>query len=87
LGLANLASVLVEERLRFYESIGLPRTSLVEYWQSGGTGALRARHRGLLYNSPSASATIRRIDGKELEGIAARGDFDLSHINASQASR
>ena len=23
----------VEERLRFYESIGLPRNSLVEYWQ------------------------------------------------------
>jgi glycyl-tRNA synthetase len=36
----------VEERIRFYESIGLPRTTLEEYWQKArGTRPLRASHR------------------------------------------
>jgi hypothetical protein len=35
----------VEERIRWYESLGLPRSSLEEYWQKPeGTGALRPGH-------------------------------------------
>jgi glycyl-tRNA synthetase len=61
----------VEERVRFYESIGLPRTSLKEYWQKPGELAHYAR------------ATVDILcafpfGAEELEGIAARGDFDLS---------
>lgn len=61
----------VEERLRFYEHIGLPRESLVEYWQSPEELAHYARATvDLLYKFPFGT--------QELEGIAARGDFDLS---------
>jgi glycyl-tRNA synthetase len=61
----------VEERIRFYESIGLPRTSLDEYWQQPEELAHYAKATvDILYKFPFGS--------QELEGIAARGDFDLS---------
>ncbi|MBX3746022.1 MAG: glycine--tRNA ligase [Verrucomicrobiae bacterium] len=61
----------VEERIRFYESIGLPRTRLEEYWQKPAELAHYARATvDLLYQFPFGT--------QELEGIAARGDFDLS---------
>jgi glycyl-tRNA synthetase len=61
----------VEERLRFYESIGLPRQTLVEYWQKPEELAHYARATvDLLYKFPFGT--------QELEGIAARSDFDLT---------
>ncbi|MFO1496898.1 MAG: glycine--tRNA ligase [Verrucomicrobiota bacterium] len=61
----------VEERLRFYENIGLPRTSLEEYWQKPDELAHYAKATvDILYKFPFGT--------QELEGIAARGDFDLS---------
>jgi glycyl-tRNA synthetase len=61
----------VEERLRFYENIGLPRTSLKEYWQTPAELAHYARATvDILYEFPFGT--------EELEGIAARGHFDLS---------
>ncbi|HOK77430.1 MAG TPA: His/Gly/Thr/Pro-type tRNA ligase C-terminal domain-containing protein, partial [Verrucomicrobiota bacterium] len=58
-------------RIRFYESIGLPRSSLVEYWQKAEELAHYARATvDILYKFPFGT--------QELEGIAARGDFDLS---------
>jgi glycyl-tRNA synthetase len=61
----------VEERIKFYESIGLPRTSLEEYWQKPEELAHYARATvDILYKFPFGT--------QELEGIAARGDFDLS---------
>jgi glycyl-tRNA synthetase len=61
----------VEERIRFYESIGLPRTSLEEYWQKPEELAHYAKATvDILYRFPFGT--------QELEGIAARGDFDLS---------
>jgi glycyl-tRNA synthetase len=61
----------VEERIRFYESIGLPRTTLEEYWQKPEELAHYARATvDLLFKFPFGS--------QELEGIAARSDFDLS---------
>jgi len=61
----------VEERIRFYESIGLPRTSLEEYWQKPEELAHYARATvDLLFKFPFGT--------QELEGIAARSDFDLS---------
>lgn len=61
----------VEERLRFYENIGLPRTSLEEYWQKPEELAHYAKATvDILYKFPFGT--------QELEGIAARGDFDLS---------
>ncbi|HTI70534.1 MAG TPA: glycine--tRNA ligase [Candidatus Limnocylindria bacterium] len=61
----------VEQRVRFYESIGLPRTSLVEYWQKADELAHYARATvDLLFKFPFGT--------QELEGIAARGDFDLT---------
>jgi glycyl-tRNA synthetase len=61
----------VEQRIRFYEGIGLPRTSLVEYWQKPEELAHYARACvDLLYKFPFGT--------QELEGIAARSDFDLS---------
>ncbi|MFM8418794.1 MAG: glycine--tRNA ligase [Verrucomicrobiota bacterium] len=66
----------VEERIRFYESIGLPRTSLEEYWQKPAELAHYARATvDLLYKFPFGT--------QELEGIAARGDFDLSQHERS----
>jgi len=61
----------VEERIRFYESIGLPRTTLEEYWQKPDELAHYAKATvDILYQFPFGT--------QELEGIAARGDFDLS---------
>lgn len=61
----------VEQRVRFYESIGLPRTSLEEYWQKPDELAHYARATvDILFKFPFGT--------QELEGIAARGDFDLS---------
>ena len=61
----------VEERLRYYENIGLPRNTLVEYWQKPEELAHYARATvDLLYKFPFGT--------QELEGIAARSDFDLS---------
>ncbi len=61
----------VEERIRFYESIGLPRNTLVEYWQKPEELAHYARACvDILFKFPFGT--------QELEGIAARSDFDLS---------
>lgn len=61
----------VEERIRFYESIGLPRTTLEEYWQKPDELAHYARATvDILFKFPFGT--------QELEGIAARGDYDLS---------
>ncbi|HXI51838.1 MAG TPA: glycine--tRNA ligase, partial [Candidatus Saccharimonadales bacterium] len=61
----------VEERIRFYEGIGLPRTTLEEYWQKPEELAHYARATvDILFKFPFGT--------QELEGIAARGDFDLS---------
>jgi len=70
----------VEERLRFYESIGLPRNSLVEYWQKPDELAHYARATvDILYKFPFSKRDEKgELMGEELEGIAARSDFDLS---------
>lgn len=61
----------VEERIRFYEDIGLPRTTLKEYWQKADELAHYAKATvDILVTFPFGT--------EELEGIAARGDFDLS---------
>jgi glycyl-tRNA synthetase len=66
----------VEERLRFYENIGLPRTTLEEYWQKPEELAHYAKATvDLLYKFPFGT--------QELEGIAARSDFDLSQHQRS----
>lgn len=61
----------VGQRLAFYRSIGLPDASLVEYWQKPEELAHYAR----------ACVDIEfafPFGVQELEGIAARSDFDLS---------
>jgi len=70
----------VEERLRFYESIGLPRQTLVEYWQKPDELAHYARATvDVLYKFPFSKRDEKgELMGEELEGIAARSDFDLS---------
>ncbi len=70
----------VEERLAFYESIGLPRTTLVEYWQKPEELAHYARATvDILYKFPfSKKNAAGELAGEELEGVAARSDFDLS---------
>ena len=72
LGLASVASSIGSKSAsRFYESIGLPRTSLEEYWQKPEELAHYARATvDILFKFPFGT--------QELEGIAARGDFDLS---------
>ncbi len=61
----------VEERIAFYESIGLSRDTLEEYWQKPEELAHYARACvDLLFKFPFGT--------QELEGIAARSDFDLS---------
>jgi glycyl-tRNA synthetase len=60
----------VEQRIRWYESIGLGRDTLVEYWQKKEELAHYARATvDILFKFPFGT--------QELEGIAARGDFDL----------
>jgi glycyl-tRNA synthetase len=70
----------VEERLAFYEQIGLPRASLVEYWQKPEELAHYARATvDILYRFPFSKRDDKgELAGEELEGVAARGDFDLS---------
>ena len=70
----------VEERLRYYENIGLPRQSLVEYWQKADELAHYARATvDVLYKFPFSKRDEKgELMGEELEGIAARSDFDLS---------
>ncbi len=61
----------VEERMRWYESIGLPRTTLEQYWQKKDELAHYARATvDILFKFPFGT--------QELEGIAARGNFDLT---------
>ncbi len=70
----------VEERVRFYESIGLPRATLVEYWQKPEELAHYARATvDILFKFPFSKRDEKgELTGEELEGVAARGDFDLS---------
>jgi glycyl-tRNA synthetase len=61
----------VEERLRWYESIGLGRDGLEMYWQKKEELAHYAKACvDIQYKFPFGT--------QELEGIAARGDFDLT---------
>jgi glycyl-tRNA synthetase len=60
----------VEQRIKWYESIGLGRDTLVEYWQKKDELAHYARATvDILFKFPFGT--------QELEGIAARGNFDL----------
>jgi len=70
----------VEERIEFYEGIGLPRTTLVEYWQKPEELAHYARATvDILFKFPFSKRDEKgELLGEELEGIAARSDFDLS---------
>ena len=70
----------VDERVRFYESIGLPRNTLVEYWQKPEELAHYARATvDILFKFPFSKRDEQgELTGEELEGIAARSDFDLS---------
>jgi glycyl-tRNA synthetase len=61
----------VEQRIKWYESIGLGRDTLVEYWQKKEELAHYARACvDILFKFPFGT--------QELEGIAARSDFDLT---------
>jgi len=61
----------VNERVKWYESIGLDRDSLDFYWQKKEELAHYAKATvDILYKFP--------FGAQELEGIAARGDFDLA---------
>ena len=61
----------VEERVKWYESIGLGRETLEYYWQKPDELAHYAKATvDILYKFPFGT--------EELEGIAARGDYDLS---------
>ncbi len=76
----------VEERIAYYESIGLPRKNLKEYWQTPEELAHYARATvDILYTFPFSKRDANGdLMGEELEGIAARSDFDLSqHQRAS----
>jgi len=61
----------VDERVKWYESIGLDRNTLDFYWQKKEELAHYAKATvDILYKFPFGT--------QELEGIAARGNFDLS---------
>ena len=61
----------VEQRMRWYESIGLSRDTLEQYWQKKDELAHYAKATvDILYKFPFGT--------QELEGIAARGNYDLS---------
>jgi glycyl-tRNA synthetase len=61
----------VDERVKWYESVGLKRDSLEFYWQKKEELAHYAKATvDILYKFPFGT--------QELEGIAARGDFDLT---------
>lgn len=65
----------VEERMKWYESIGLGRDTLELYWQKKEELAHYARACvDIQFKFPFGS--------QELEGIAARGDFDLKQHQA-----
>jgi glycyl-tRNA synthetase len=70
----------VEERVRFYEGIGLSRETLGFHHQTPEELAHYARAcTDILYKFPfSKRDESGGVKGDELEGIAARSDFDLS---------
>jgi glycyl-tRNA synthetase len=70
----------VEERVRFYEGIGLSRETLGFHHQTPEELAHYARAcTDILYKFPfSKRDASGEVKGDELEGIAARSDFDLS---------
>jgi len=70
----------VEERVRFYEGIGLSRETLGFHRQSPEELAHYARACvDILFKFPFSKRDEKgELKGEELEGIAARGDFDLS---------
>lgn len=60
----------IQQRLRWYQSIGLPADSLKLHWQTSGELAHYARATvDILFQFP--------FGAQELEGISARGDYDL----------
>ena len=70
----------VEERVRFYEGIGLSRETLGFHIQTKEELAHYARAcTDILFKFPfSKQDESGNVKGDELEGIAARSDFDLS---------
>lgn len=70
----------VEERVRFYEGIGLSRATLGFHVQTPEELAHYARATvDILYKFPFSKVDEKgELKGEELEGIAARSDFDLS---------
>ncbi len=70
----------VEERVRFYEGIGLDRSTLGFHRQTPAELAHYARAcTDILFKFPfSKRDASGNVAGDELEGIAARSDFDLS---------
>ena len=70
----------VEERVRFYEGIGLSRETLGFHQQTPAELAHYARAcTDILFKFPfSKKDEHGNVTGDELEGIAARSDFDLS---------
>ncbi|HXI70790.1 MAG TPA: glycine--tRNA ligase [Verrucomicrobiae bacterium] len=70
----------VEERVRFYEGIGLDRSTLGFHRQTPAELAHYARAcTDILFKFPfSKKDADGNVAGDELEGIAARSDFDLS---------
>jgi len=70
----------VEERVRFYEGIGLSRETLGFHHQTPAELAHYARAcTDILFKFPfSKKDAAGNVIGDELEGIAARSDFDLS---------
>lgn len=70
----------VEERVRFYEGIGLDRNTLAFHRQTPAELAHYARACvDILFKFPfSKRDESGELKGEELEGIAARSDFDLS---------
>ena len=70
----------VEERVRFYEGIGLSRETLGFHVQTKEELAHYARAcTDILFKFPfSKKDADGNVNGDELEGIAARSDFDLS---------
>jgi glycyl-tRNA synthetase len=70
----------VEERVRFYEGIGLSRETLGFHHQTPAELAHYARAcTDILFKFPFSKKDEQgNVTGDELEGIAARSDFDLS---------
>jgi glycyl-tRNA synthetase len=70
----------VEERVRFYEGIGLSRQTLGFHVQTPEELAHYARATvDILFKFPFSKRDANgELKGEELEGIAARSDFDLS---------